>query len=119
MVDQLEQKNPGCFDDPDATFADLYMKSGLYITEIVTRIYQSKRMQVLFPDSGKRLNHIFDKQVYGCAPTEIIYRICLRYVLGFSDTISISKHNIKLCDTLQYAKDGTLKVKLEELFDLR
>jgi type III restriction protein res subunit len=119
MVDQLEQENPGCFDDPDATFADLYMKSGLYITEIVTRIYQSKRMQVLFPDSGKRLNHIFDKQVYGCAPTEIIYRICLRYVLGFSDTISISKHNIKLCDTLQYAKDGTLKVKLEELFDLR
>lgn len=76
-------------------------------------------MQVLFPDSGKRLNHIFDKQVYSCAPTEIIYRICLRYVLGFSDTISISKHNIKLCDTLQYAKDGTLKVKLEELFDLR
>ena len=95
------------------------MKSGMYITEIVTRIYQSKRMQVLFPDSGKSLNHIFARQVYGCTPTEMIYRICLRYILGFSDTISISKNNIKRCDTLQYAKDGTLREKLEELFDLR
>lgn len=32
MVDQLDENNPGCFDDPDKTFADLYMKSGLYIT---------------------------------------------------------------------------------------
>lgn len=32
MVDQLEDENPGCFDDPTKTFADLYMKSGLYIT---------------------------------------------------------------------------------------
>lgn len=36
MVDRLEQENPGCFDDPNKTFADLYMKSGMYITEIVT-----------------------------------------------------------------------------------
>ena len=61
MVDGLEQENPGCFDDPDATFADLYMKSGMYITEIVTRLYQSKRMQQLYPDNAERLNHIFCK----------------------------------------------------------
>ena len=41
MVDMLEQENPGCFDMPDKTFIDLYMKSGLYITEIVKRLYQS------------------------------------------------------------------------------
>lgn len=35
MVDALEQENPGCFDQSDKTFIDLYMKSGLYITEIV------------------------------------------------------------------------------------
>ena len=100
MVDRLEKENPGCFDDPDATFADLYMKSGMYITEIVTRLYQSKRMKALFPNDAERLNHIFAKQVYGCAPTEIIYRICLRYILGFSD-----------------AKDGTLETELEKIFD--
>lgn len=91
MVDRLEQENPGCFDDPDATFADLYMKSGMYVTEIVTRLYQSKRMKALYPDEAERLNHIFAKQVFGCTPTEIIYRICLRYILGFSDEIHIEK----------------------------
>lgn len=117
MVDRLEKENAGCFDDPNATFADLYMKSGMYITEIVTRLYQSKRMQALFPNDADRLNHIFAKQVYGCAPTEIIYRICLRYILGFSEDVHIEKHNIKLCDTLKYAKDGTLEAELETLFD--
>ena len=116
MVDRLEQENPGCFDDPDATFADLYMKSGMYITEIVTRLYRSKRMQELYPDSAERLNHIFAKQVYGCAPTEIIYRICLRYILGFSDEIHIEKNNIRLCDTLEYAKNGTMETEMEKLF---
>ncbi len=66
MVDRLERENPGCFDDPDATFADLYMKSGMYVTEIVTRLYQSKRMKALYPDDAGRLNHIFAKQVHGC-----------------------------------------------------
>lgn len=118
MVDRLEKENPGCFDDPDATFADLYMKSGMYVTEIVTRLYQSKRMKALFPDDATRLNHIFAKQVYGCAPTEIIYRICLRYILGFSDEIHIEKNNIRLLDTLEYAKNGTLDQELEKVFDL-
>ena len=96
----------------------MYMKSGMYITEIVTRLYQSKRMKALFPDDAARLNHIFAKQVYGCAPTEIIYRICLRYILGFSDKIHIDKHNIRLCDTLVYAKNGNLADKMKEIFDL-
>ncbi|MCD8048576.1 MAG: DEAD/DEAH box helicase family protein [Clostridia bacterium] len=118
MVDRLEQENPGCFDNPDATFADLYMKSGMYVTEIVTRLYQSKRLKALFPDDAERLSHIFSKQVYGCAPTEIIYRICLRYILGFSNKINIEKHNIILCDTLEYAKEGTTEEELQKLFNL-
>ena len=118
MVDRLEQENPGCFDDPNATFADLYMKSGMYMTEIVTRLYQSERIKALYPDGAERLNHIFAKQVYGCAPTEIIYRICLRYILGFSNKIHIKKNNIRLCDTLKYAKNGTLEAELKKLFEL-
>jgi hypothetical protein len=118
MVDRLEKENPGCFDDPDNTFADLYMKSGMYITEIVTRLYQSRRMKALYPDNAERLNHIFAHQVYGCAPTEIIYRICLSYILGFSKEIKIEKYNIKLCDTLKYAKEGTLEAELRKVFGI-
>ena len=43
MVDMLEKENPYCFDDPDKTFIDLYMKSGLYIAEIVKRLYNSDK----------------------------------------------------------------------------
>lgn len=116
MVDRLEKENPGCFDDDANTFADLYMKSGMYITEIVKRLYNSPRLKALYPDDKTRLNHIFAKQVYGLAPTEIIYHICLSYILGFSDKIQIEKNNIRLCDALEYAKNGTLEMKLEELF---
>lgn len=82
MVDLLEQENPGCFDDPGKTFLDPYMKSGLYITEIVKRLYRSEKMRQAFPDDNARLEHIFAKQVYGLAPTEIIYRIAISYILG-------------------------------------
>lgn len=51
-------------------------------------------MKDLYPDKGKRLNHIFAKQVYGLTPTKIIYRICRAYILGFSDKISIKEHHI-------------------------
>ena len=116
MVDMLEKENPGCFDDPDKTFIDLYMKSGLYITEIVKRLYRSDAIKAKFPDPKERLRHIFEKQVYGLAPTEIIYRIALAYILGFDETVGIEKHNFKQLDATPYAKDGTLKDKLAELF---
>ena len=75
-------------------------------------------MKALYPDDVERLNHIFAKQVYGCAPTEIIYRICLSYILGFSDEIHIEKNNIRLCDTLEYVKNGTMETQVKKLFDL-
>lgn len=116
MVDMLEDENPGCFDDPNHTFADLYMKSGMYITEIVKRLYRSDKIKQFYPDNADRLRHIFAKQVYGLAPTEIIYQIATHYILGFSDEVQIVEHNFRQLDALPYAKDGTLNQKLDELF---
>lgn len=116
MVDMLEKENPGCFDNPDKTFVDMYMKSGLYITEIVKRLYNSEKIKALYPDSTERLQHIFAKQVYGLAPTEIIYRIALRFILGFDKNNSITENNFRLADALAYSKEGTLQEKINELF---
>ena len=116
MVDMLEQENPGCFDMPDKTFIDLYMKSGLYITEIVKRLYQSDEMKKQFPDNKERLKHIFEKQVYGLAPTEIIYKIATSYILGFDADTKDIKHNFRQLDALPYAKEGTLDQVLDELY---
>jgi len=116
MVDYLEQENPGCFDDPEKTFIDLYMKSGMYITEIVKRLYQSKKMQKLYPNDKDRLKHIFEHQVYGLAPTEIIYKIATEYILGFDNTIDIKKHNFRQFDALPVAQNGTLEQELDKVF---
>ena len=116
MVDMLEKENPGCFDDPDKTFIDLYMKSGLYIAEIVKRLYQSHKMQELFPNKDERLKHIFEKQVFGLAPTEIIYKIATSFILGFDEDVRIKNHNFRQVDALPYAKDGKLEELLESLY---
>lgn len=116
MADLLEQENPGCFDDPSKTFADLYMKSGLYISEIVKRLFNSDGMKQAFPNEEKRLRHIFENQVYGLAPTEIIYQIALHFILGFDGGELIEKHHLRRCDALPLAKDGTLEEKLDSIF---
>ena len=116
MVDMLESENPGCFDMPDKTFIDLYMKSGLYITEIVKRLYRSDEMKQRYPDRMERLQHIFEKQVYGLAPTEIIYRIATNYILGFDKNVEIKTHNFRQIDALPYAKEGTLDQIITQVF---
>ena len=116
MVDKLEEENLGCFDMPEKTFIDLYMKSGLYITEIVKRLYQSSVLKEQFPNQEERLRHIFEKQVYGLAPTEIIYKIATNYILGFDEGVVIEKHNFRQVDALKYAKNGTLEEMLDEIY---
>ncbi len=115
MVDMLEKENPGCFDNPDKTFADLYMKSGLYIAEIVRRLYRSNRMKELFPDDKQRLRHIFEKQVYGMAPTRIIYLIATHYILGFDPSLAHVAHFVQ-ADASKAAKEHALKQLVEEKF---
>lgn len=117
MVDLFEQENPGCFDDPSHTFADLYMKSGLYITEIIKRLYSSDGMRKLIPDDGERLCHILERQVFGMAPTEIIYQIATHYILGYNDEVGRGcDSNFVLGDAAEMAKDGTLAEFVEKTF---
>ncbi|MFL8906357.1 DEAD/DEAH box helicase family protein [Helcococcus kunzii] len=115
MVQQLEDENPGIYDDSSKTFIDLYMKSGLYITEIVKRLYNSETIKDEIPDDKLRIKHILENQVYGLAPTEIIYRIALRFIFGNFDE-SISKKNFKMLDAYPYAEAGTLEQKLDSIF---
>lgn len=116
MVDELEAENPGCFDDSDKTFADLYMKSGLYITEIVKRLYRSERMKAYFPDDETRIRHILTKQVYGMAPTRIIYLIATNYILGFNDRMRVETKNFVQADAAEASKTGTFEQLVNQYF---
>lgn len=117
MVDLFEQENPGCFDDPNHTFADLYMKSGLYITEVIKRLFNSDRMCELFPDDRARLKHILENQVFGIAPTEIIYKIATNYILGANGEVGGNYDtNFVKADSAELAKEGKLAEFVEETF---
>lgn len=69
-----------------------------------------------YPDREERLRHIFAEQVYGLASTECIYRICLRYILGFDEEIKIEKHNLRMADSLPAAKEGRMADFLDEIY---
>lgn len=113
MVDELEKENPNIFADSTKTYIDLYMKSGLYIAELVKRLYNNETMKQQFPDDAARLKHILENQVYGFAPSTIIYRIATNFIFGpISD--DVSRKNFVQEDTIPYAKEG----KIEDLVDM-
>jgi hypothetical protein len=118
MCDILEAENPGCFDNPDNTFIDPYMKSGLYVTEIVKRLFRSKKMKEIFPDDTERLQWIFSEQVYGLAPTKIIYAITTHYIFWFADKngIQIDRSHFREFDSLKSIQNGTFAEDINRMF---
>ena len=104
MLDTLELNNPGIFDNPDATFADLYVKSGLYLTEIAKRL--NRGLEDIIPDRNERIKHIFEKQLYGFAPTKIIYDIAHKYIYGLY--LDIDDNNFKQLDLTSNFKKGEI-----------
>ena len=119
MLDMLEKENPGCFDDPEKTFIDPYMKSGNFIAGIVTRLYRSKNLKKIFPDKIERLKHIFEKQIFALAPNEIMYKISMNFLLGFDKKSEIKKINIRQFDfmTLNDNDEKNFKLKFNALFE--
>lgn len=108
MVEDLEKENPNIFDDSSKTFADLYIKSGLYITEIVKKLYNSPVIKDEYPNDKERIKHILENQVYGLAPTEIIYKISTNFIFGNLDN-DISRKNFLMEDATPYVKKGMLQ----------
>ena len=116
MIDKLQEESPEDFTNPDRTFADLYMKSGLYITEIVKRLYVGLEDNI--PDENERLKHILEHQVYGFAPSEIIYNIARNFIFGFDENANnINDSHIVYLDTTSFARgEGDFEAKCDELF---
>jgi len=64
--------------DPNATFLDPACKSGVFLREIAKRLLAGLQDQI--PDLQARINHIFTKQLYGIAITEITALLSRRTV---------------------------------------
>lgn len=108
MVDMLEEENPGIFQDKYRKFADLYTKSGLYLTELVKRLNEGLADQI--PNEEERIKWILENQVYGVAPSNIIYNIAKNYVYGIHG--DIDTRNLVQWDMAKSAQEGTMKEDL-------
>jgi len=102
MIDMLEEENPNIWSDKDKTFVNLYIKSGMYMVEIVKRLY--KGLEKVIPDKNERLKHILENQVFGFAPTEIIYNIAKTFIYGNHNEIDTK--NLQCKDLTDIAKNG-------------
>lgn len=110
MLNTLEAENPGIFSNPNLTFCDLYVKSGLFLTETAKRL--NLGLANIIPDEQARLKHIFEKQLFGFAPTQIIYDIAANYIYGGFP--KISRQNLKKKDlTEQFKKGEPLNMKFD------
>ncbi len=114
MVDGLEKEQPELFRRTDSAFIDLYMKSGMYVTEIVKKLFAGTRQH--YNSDAECLKYILENQVYGLAPTGVLHGITTSYIFGFDVDHDISKRNFAMHDLLPEAKDGTAATKLAQLF---
>lgn len=75
MLDMLPQE---LFCNPDTTFLDPACKTGVFLREIAKRLNKGLEQQI--PDLQERLDHIFHKQLYGIAITEMTSLLSRRSV---------------------------------------
>lgn len=66
ILDMLPQE---LFQSKETTFLDPVTKSGVFLREIAKRLNEGLKDQI--PDQQERVNHIFTKQLYGIAITEL------------------------------------------------
>lgn len=88
--------------NPEAKFLDPVSKSGVFLREIAKRL--DKGLEPIINDKQKRINHIFENQLYGIAITELTSLLSRRSVYGskiangkysFCDTFSDEQGNIR------------------------
>lgn len=75
MLDLLPQE---LFENPDTTFLDPCCKSGVFLREIAKRLIKGLERQI--PDLNRRLAHIFSRQLFGIAITELTGLLARRSV---------------------------------------
>lgn len=66
MLDLLPEE---LWSDPEAKFLDPATKSGVFLREIAKRLLKGLESQI--PDLQERIDHIYQKQLYGVAITEL------------------------------------------------
>jgi site-specific DNA-methyltransferase (adenine-specific) len=98
MLDLLPKS---VWNDPEATFLDPCCKSGVFLREIARRLIEGLEGKI--PDKQKRINHIFTRQVFGLAITELTALLARRSL--YCSKIANGKYSV--CTSFD-TKDGNV-----------
>lgn len=100
MLDMLPQE---LFRSPDTKFLDPATKSGVFLREIAKRLLVGLEDKI--PDLQERVDHIFQKQLYGIAITELTSHLARRSV--YCSKYASGKYSVSHFDTV----DGNIRYK--------
>ena len=94
MLDLLPQE---LFRDPNTTFLDPACKSGVFLREIAKRLLVGLEDQI--PDLQQRVDHIFHKQLFGIAITELTSLLSRRSI--YCSKYPNSKYSVSRFEDVQ------------------
>ena len=100
MLDMLPQE---LFSNPTVTFLDPACKSGVFLREIAKRLL--KGLEEIYPDLQERTDHIFKKQLYGIAVTELTSHLSRRSL--YCSKTANGNYSVVHFDTI----DGNVRFK--------
>ena len=104
MLDTLPQE---LFSNSKTTFLDPVSKSGVFLREIAKRLMIGLEKEI--PNQQDRLNHIFSKQLFGIAITELTSLLSRRSV--YCSKIANGKYSI--CETFTNEQGNIIFEKTE------
>lgn len=93
--------------DKSTTFLDPVCKSGIFLREIAKRLMVGLEKQI--PNQQKRINHIFTKQLYGIAITELTSLLSRRSV--YCSKAADGKYSV--CDSFENKQGNILFGRIE------
>ena len=109
----LDLLPPKLFKSKTTTFLDPVCKSGVFLREIAKRLMDGLEKEI--PDKQERINHIFTKQLFGIAITELTSLLSRRSVYcsktangkySICETFATEQGNIRLEPTKHKWKNG-------------
>jgi site-specific DNA-methyltransferase (adenine-specific) len=108
MLDLLPNE---IWENKDFTFLDPVCKSGVFLREIAKRLIVGLEKQI--PDKEKRIDHIFTKQLYGVAITELTSLLSRRSV--YCSKFANGKYSI--CNEFKNEEGNIAYTKLDHSWD--
>lgn len=108
MLDMLPND---LWSNPDAKILDPCCKSGVFLREIAKRLIDGLAHKI--PDLQERLNHIYSKQLYGIAITELTAMLSRRSV--YCSKYANSKYSI--CDVFKTESGNIVFTRTEHIWE--